>query len=195
MALKFSNTTSDFLEWDTMLNLVRKLYNDKDYKISLLVGCGCFFGLRISDLLSLTWEQLLQSDTLELVERKTGKKRIIKINAQLQKHIHACYNEIKPINNNSPCFTSQKNCVYSIQRINVILKEVKTKYNLKINNISSHSFRKSFGRAIYNNAGSNSEMALVKLSELFNHSDIKTTRKYLGLRQEELMEAYDLLKF
>ena len=195
MALKFSNTTSDFLEWDTMINLVRKLYNDKNYKISLLVGCGCFFGIRIGDLLTLTWEQLLKSDTLELIEKKTGKKRIIKINFQLQKHIQSCYNAVKPTNDNSNCFTSQKNSVYSIQRINVILKEVKTKYNLKINNISSHSFRKTFGRAVYNNADSNSEMALVKLSELFNHSDIKTTRKYLGLRQEELMETYDLLRF
>ena len=195
MSLKFSNTTSDFLEWDSMLNLVRKLYNDGNYKISLLVACGSFFGLRISDLLTLTWEQLLKSDTLELIEGKTGKKRTIKINSQLQKHIHACYTKLKPTNDNSNCFTSQKNCVYSIQRINVILKEIKSKYNLKITNISSHSFRKTFGRAVYNNAGDNSEMALVKLSELFNHSDIKTTRKYLGLRQEELMETYDLLRF
>jgi integrase len=195
MSLKFSNTTSDFLEWDTMLNLVRKLYDDRDYRISLLIACGCFFGLRISDLLTLTWGQLLQSDTLELTEKKTGKKRTVKINAQLQKHIQACYGEIKPLTDSDKCFVSQKNCVYSIQRINVILKEVKAKYNLKINNISSHSFRKTFGRAVYNNAGQNSEMALVKLSELFNHSDIKTTRKYLGLRQEELLQTYDLLRF
>jgi site-specific recombinase XerD len=174
---------------------VRKLYNDKNYTISLLVACGCFFGLRISDLLTLTWKDLMQSDTLILTEKKTGKKRVIKINSQLQKHVQDCYCEIKPMNDNINCFISQKNSVYSIQRINVILKEVKTKYNLKINNISSHSFRKTFGRAVYNNAGCNSEMALVKLSELFNHSDIKTTRKYLGLRQEELMMAYDLLKF
>jgi len=85
--------------------------------------------------------------------------------------------------------------VYCIQRVNVILKEVKTKYDLKINNFSSHSFRKSFGHAVYNNAGDNFEMALVKLSELFNHSDIKTTRKYLGLRQEGLLETYELFRF
>ncbi len=195
MSLKFSNTTSDFLEWNTMLNLVRKLYNDQNYKISLLVACGCFFGLRISDLLSLTFQQLLESDTFEIIEKKTGKKRIIKINSQLQKHIQDCYDKIAPPSISAHCFMSQKNCVYSIQRINVILKEVKSKYNLKINNFSTHSCRKSFGRAVYNNAGDNAEMALVKLSELFNHSDIKTTRKYLGLRQEELMETYELLRF
>ncbi|NDV97247.1 site-specific integrase [Dysgonomonas sp. 521] len=195
MSQKFSNTTSDYLEWDTMLNLVRKLYNNQNYKISLLIACGCFFGLRISDLLGLTWEQLLTFDTFELIEKKTGKKRVVKINSQLQKHIQDCFVKINPINISDNCFMSQKNSVYSIQRVNVILKEIKTKYNLKINNISSHSFRKTFGRAVYNNAGDNSEMALVKLSELFNHSDIKTTRKYLGLRQEELLETYELLRF
>jgi len=195
MSKKFQNTTADHLEWDSMLNLVRKLYDDKNYKISLLIACGCFFGIRISDLLSLSWNQLLNSDTLEIIEKKTKKMRIIKINTQLQKHVQSCYDAIKPANFNDKCFISQKNTVYSIQRINVILKEIKTKYNLKISNFSSHSLRKTFGRAIYNNAKENSEMALVKLSELFNHSDIKTTRKYLGLRQEELMEAYDLLRF
>lgn len=195
MSLKFSNTTSDFIEWDTMLDLVKRLYNDKSYKFSLLIACGCFFGLRISDLLSLSWKHLLTADIFEVIEKKTGKKRTIKINSQLQKHIQDCHNKINPTSVSDNCFISQKNCVFSIQRINVILKEIKAKYNLKIRNFSSHSFRKTFGRVVYNNAGDNSEMALVKLSEIFNHSDIKTTRKYLGLRQEELLETYELLKF
>ena len=46
--------TSNALDWDTMLSLVRKLYRDGDYRLSLLIGCGAFFGLRISDTLSLT---------------------------------------------------------------------------------------------------------------------------------------------
>jgi len=44
--------TSNALDWDTMLSLVRKLYRDGDYRMSLLIGCGAFFGLRISDTLS-----------------------------------------------------------------------------------------------------------------------------------------------
>ena len=38
-------------------------------------------------------------------------------------------------------------------------------------------------------------MALVKLSELFNHSSVAITKIYLGIRQDELLEAYDMLDF
>jgi len=64
MSLKFSNTTSDFVQWDAMLNLVRNLFNDGNYKMSLLISLGSFMGLRISDLLSLTWVQILNVEQL-----------------------------------------------------------------------------------------------------------------------------------
>ena len=70
MSIKHSNTTSDYLEWDTMLSLVHRLYRDGNYRISLLIGCGCFFGLRISDLKTLRWEQLLDGNSFELFEKK-----------------------------------------------------------------------------------------------------------------------------
>ena len=90
MSLKFSNTTSDYIEWDTMLNLVRNLFNDGNYNMSLLISIGSFWGLRISDILNLTWNQILNTEQLEILEKKTGKRREIKINAQLQKHIAEC---------------------------------------------------------------------------------------------------------
>ena len=37
------------------------------------------------------------------------------------------------------------------------------------------------------------EPALVKLMELFNHSSVSITKRYLGLRQEEILETYDCL--
>lgn len=195
MSLKFQNTTADYLEWDTNILLISKLFQDQNYKFSLLIGLGSFFGVRISDLLNLKWCDILNTDFLNIIEKKTQKKRTIKINDQLKKHIQSCYKQIRPLSPNEDIFTSQKGGVYSIQRINIVFKEIKVKYNLKIKNFSTHSMRKTFGRQVYNNAGSNAELALVKLSELFNHSDIRTTRKYLGLRTEELMEAYDLLSF
>lgn len=195
MSLKFQNTTADYLEWYSNILLISKLFQDQNYQFSLLIALGSFFGVRISDLLNLKWCDILNSDTLTIIEKKTKKQRTIKINEQLKKHILACYKEIKPLSPNDYIFTSQKNTVYSVQKINVIFKEIRIKYNLKIKNFSTHSMRKTFGRQVYNNAGSNAELALVKLSELFNHSDVRTTRKYLGLRTEELMETYNLLNF
>ena len=195
MSIKHSTTTADYIEWDTMLNVVRRLFKDGDYRMSLLIGCGSFFGLRISDLLRLTWEMLLSEDNFIIIEQKTGKKRTIRINADFQKHIRDCYNALEIEDISKKCFISRKGTVFSIQRVNVRLKEIKAKYSLKIDHISTHSLRKTFGRKVVENAGENSEMALIKLSELFNHSGPQVTRRYLGLRQEELLEVYSVLPF
>ena len=178
-----------------MLNLVRRLYKDGDYRMSLLIGCGAFFGLRISDLLSLSWDMLLDSDSFVLLEQKTGKRRIIKVNADFRKHIFDCYRALNITDRTEKCFLSRKKVVYSVQRINVRLKEIKAKYSIKVEHLSTHSLRKTFGRKVVESAGENSEMALIKLSELFNHTSPQITRRYLGLRQEELMEIYNTLTF
>jgi integrase len=195
MSAKYSNTTADYLEWSQAMNLVRNLYNDRKFRISLLIAIGSFWGLRISDILSLRWEQVLEKDEFELIESKTQKKRKIKINSQLKQHIRDCYEKISPRNTDEYLFLSQKGSVYSIQRINVILKDLKSKYSLKIKNFSSHSLRKGFGREVFNRSEGNAELALVKLSQLFNHSNPAITRRYLGITQKELMDTYDVLSF
>lgn len=195
MSLKNSYVTSDYLEWDSMLSLVRKLYRDEEYRLSLLIGCGSFFGLRISDLLTLTWSMLLDNEKFVVTEQKTGKRREIRVNCNFQKHIADCYKALDIVNIKEKCFLSRKKTVYSTQRINVLFKSMKSKYNLKIEHFSTHSMRKTFGRQVVEAAGENSEFALIKLSELFNHADIQTTRRYLGLRSQELLETYDMLSF
>ena len=195
MSAKYSNTTADHLEWSQAMNLVRNLFNDENYRISLLIAMGAFWGLRISDILSLKWEQVLDLDEFELIEKKTQKNREIKINQQLKQHIRDCYREIKPRSSDEFVFTSQKGSVFSIQRINVILKDLKAKYNLKIKNFSTHSLRKCFGREVFNRSEGNAELAIVKLSHLFNHSNPAITRRYLGITQKELLDTYDVLSF
>ena len=180
MSLKYSSTTADYLVWSDAMNLIRKLAKDGNYKISLLIALGCFTGLRISDILALRWKQILNTSEFTVIEKKTNKVRTIRINTQL---------------GHSPILVSQKGTVFTIQRINVILKEVKKKYKLKIKNFSCHSLRKTFGRQVYNMNSDNSELALVKLMELFNHSSVTITKRYLGLRQEELLNTYDCLSF
>lgn len=195
MSLKNSYVTSDYLEWDTMLLLVRRLYRDKEYRLSLLIASGSFFGLRISDLLTLTWSMLLDDNKFVIIEKKTNKRREIRINDKFQEHIYDCYKALHIVDRNEKCFLSRKKTVYTVQRINVLFKSIKIKYNLKIEHFSTHSMRKSFGRKIVEAAGENSEFALIKLSEIFNHADIQTTRRYLGLRTEELLQTYEMLSF
>ena len=195
MSLKYSTTTADYLVWSDAMNLIRKLAKDENFKMSLLIALGCFTGLRISDILALRWEQILSTEEFSIIEKKTGKKRVLRLNSQLQQHIQECYEHIQPIGLKAPILVSQKGTVFTIQRINVILKEIKRKYRLKVKNFSCHSLRKTFGRQVYNMNSENSELALVKLMELFNHSSLAITKRYLGLRQEEILQTYDVLSF
>lgn len=195
MSQKYSTTTADFLVWSDAMNLIRKLAKDNNYKMSLLVALGCFTGLRISDILTLRWNQILGVSEFTIIEKKTSKKRTLRLNPQLQKHIQECYEHIQPIGVKAPILVSQKGTIFTIQAINRILKDIKKRYKVKIKNFSCHSLRKTFGRQVYNMNSENSELALVKLMELFNHSSVSITKRYLGLRQEEILETYDCLSF
>jgi integrase len=195
MSTLHSNTTSDYIEWDSMLNVVRKLYRDRKYRMSLMIACGCFFGLRISDLKRLTWRTVLDGDKFIIVEKKTGKRREVKINRGLQAHIEDCYSALNITDKEELCFVNKYGKPISTQMINRHLKTIKSQYGLKIEHLSTHSFRKTFGRKVVSNAGEQSEMALIKLSEIFNHASPMITRRYLGLRAEELEEIYDDLSF
>ena len=66
------------------------------------------------------------------------------------------------------------------------------RYHLPVGNFSTHTFRKTWARKIYENElrEGRGEMALLKLSELLNHSSPAVTRIYIGLRQEELADMY-----
>ena len=195
MSQKYSTTTADFLVWSDAMNLIRKLAKDDNYKMSLLIALGCFTGLRISDILALRWNQILGVDEFNIIEKKTGKKRTLRLNPQLQQHIQECYEHIQPIGVKAPILVSQKGTIFTIQAINRIFKDIKKKYKVKIKNFSCHSLRKTFGRQVYNMNSDSSELALVKLMELFNHSSIAITKRYLGLRQEEILQTYDCLTF
>ena len=129
-----------------------------------------------------------------LIEKRTGKRREVKINREFHKHIKDCYQALTIQNMDELCFNSGRNKANSIQWINLILKELKYRYNLKVNHFSTHSLRKTFGRKVFESSD-NAELALVKLMELFNHSSVSITKRYLGLRQEEILETYDCLSF
>ena len=195
MSLRNTKTTADYIPWDSAINVVHRLYKDKNYVMSLFVACGIFTGLRVTDLRALRWNQLLDGGVLTITEHKTKKERQIKLNPDFVEHVRQCYDAMGIKNPNEHCFLSQKKTVISIQWFNRLLKDVKKKYKLPCNHISCHALRKSFGRAIFEKSEENSEMALIKFSEVFGHSNTQITRRYLGLKTEEILSAYDLLSF
>ena len=190
MALKNQNTTANYLSWSELVNLIHKLRRDGYPKFQLLIALGSFLGLRISDILSLKWSDILENNKLVIKEKKTGKERILSINSDLQKIISDAYATIQP--QSDFVFTNKRGNVMSTQYINRKLKEFKVNYSLNIDNISTHTFRKSFGREYWKRNGY-SDKALIILSELFSHSSVSTTKRYLGIKEQELMEAYEVL--
>ena len=100
-----------------------------------------------------------------------------------------------PVDPSQPCFVSKYGTVLTSQMVNRQLKMIKTRYQVRIHNFSTHSLRKTFGRRVVSMAGPDAEMALIKLSELLNHASPMVTRRYLGLSREELGEVYDHLTF
>ena len=195
MALKGQITTADALQWEEMISLVHRLYRDGDYRMSLLVSTQCMWGLRIGDELRLKWEDVLDKDDIIIAEQKTGKRRIIRLNVQLKKHIEDCYMALSSPKQTEYIFISRLGRVWSREWVNIRLKDFKKKYRLSIKHYSSHTHRKTFGRHIVERAGADAEKALIKLSEIFSHSSCEITRKYLGLKAEEIGEVYESLDF
>ena len=113
----------------------------------------------------------------------------------VQIHQFESVQEYAQVVGNSVLLSRGLSNIFTVQRINVILKEVKRKYRLHVGNFSCHSLRKTFGRQVYTMNDNNAELALVKLMELFNHSNVAITKRYLGLRQEEILQTYDCLSF
>jgi integrase len=191
MALKGQSTKASFLEWDSMILLLQKMERDGQYKFLLLFAVGCYTGLRIGDILKLRWEQVWNCDSLELVEGKTKKIRKIKLNTALIEIITRLHEKMKIEDDHELLFINKtKTKAFNIQYVNRKLKEIGKQYlsTTKIS-ISSHLFRKTLGRHVWA-INDYSEKSLLLLGELFNHSSIKITKIYLGIKEEEIGDVY-----
>lgn len=194
MALKGQYTTASYLQWSEAMILIKKMYRDGLYRDSILIAIGCFSGLRISDILPLRWVDILNNEILVVSEKKTGKIREIPLNSDMKKHIQDCAVKMGISDLSTSIFLSYQGNVLSVQMVNKILHKLKAKYNLNIENFSSHSLRKTFARRIYDTANDR-EYSLIKLSMVLGHSNCAITRRYIGVKREELLDCYSHLTF
>jgi site-specific recombinase XerD len=78
-----------------------------------------------------------------------------------------------------------------IRTVNKQIKIHATKAGIRNKRISTHTWRKTFGREVWRR-NNQSEGSLIKLSYLFNHSSVSLTRIYLNITKEEVDELYNL---
>lgn len=183
MSVKKSRTKADYMVWSEAKYLIKELYNDNKFVLAAFVSVSVYTGLKISYIKNLKWSDIINKETINVVNPKQNSYFSIVIDNELKKIISSCFNSLKINNIDNYIFLSQKKSVYSTQRLNVLLKEIKNKYNIHCNNMSCLSLRKTFGVHFLeiHSKDEDSEKGLITLSEFFGHGNTKITRNYLNL--------------
>lgn len=126
-------------------------------------------------------------------EEKTGKPKLIPLNGVMIRKVLLrlwLLNDLSSKSPSAPIFYSRKGLVsgvpLSTTHVNRKLKE----YGTEGEQISSHSIRKTAGRAMLE-SGEN----LAVIQKLYNHSSYVTTLKYLGVNNQDVEKAYKSLEF
>jgi integrase len=175
---------------------IKKMYyylNGKNTKYGLLFKFGLNTGLRISDILPITFNDIFNShwkykDYLILNEKKTGKEKKIKLNDILRKNIND-YIKQNNFSLNDYLFPSQKGGY--IQRVQAyrVLKEAAI--TCGVENFGTHSLRKTWGYWTYKASKYNIGLIM----DTFNHSSQNITLRYIGVNQDQKDELYSLVQF
>lgn len=148
----------------------------------LLFTVGINTALRISDILALKVRDITDTH-IEITEKKTAKKKRIKINAAIRK----AFRELVPANAkpNDWLFPSRKG-EKAISRVQAwrILNAASEKAGVDIT-FGTHSLRKTFAYHAYK-----SGVELPLLMRILNHASQRETLRYIGIESEDIDEVY-----
>jgi integrase len=159
-------------------------YGSVDYKDIWELGINA--ALRISDLLSLKFSDVMDTEVLTVTESKTGKARSIKLNIKAK----AIF-ERRRVDFPADIWLFQskgnraKNLVKAIDRSTVARKFQEVGDTLKIN-LSTHSMRKTRGYAMYSDG-----VPIEVISKILNHSSTGVTLRYIGIERQDILKSYD----
>lgn len=197
MSKKGSITTADYLQYGEFQRLIQCLINDKQYLWATYCSLSFCLGLRSSDVRKLRWDNVLDTDVVSVVEKKTGKSRQIPLGMKTAAFINQMYKSLGKPKTDKFIFVMPNRYSdkpVSIQYINRLAKDWKTKYHLNIHNISTHTFRKTFGRYYWEKSG-RSEQALIELNRVFRHASIQTTMIYIGITNDNICNIFKSIEF
>lgn len=181
------------------------LINNKRYRDNMLWILGINFGLRVSDLLTLRFGNLIDENlcfktTFPIFEKKTSntrkhkKNRYITINDAVMDAVTLYLEHTPNVNLGDYLFKSEsnrggnQNKPMSRMSVDRILKEINDSLNLNIH-MSTHTMRKTF--AYHQMVMSNNDpRKLMLLQRMFGHSSAAQTLQYIGITSEEIEQAY-----
>lgn len=190
MAKKNQLTTSDHLPYEEFTRFLDCLHNDGEYRWEMYARLSFCTACRASDTLRFRWKDILGVSSVTIVEQKTGKARKIPFNPSVQKSFDELWKALGCPDKKDYIMPSPKgDKPLTLQYVNMKLKEFKFKYRLKIENFSTHTFRKTFGRYVYDTNNHSAE-SLILLNKILNHGSIQVTKTYIGITQEEVAGIY-----
>ena len=155
--------------------------NIRDY---LLFVLGINSGLRISDLLRLTVEDVKGKERITIREQKTGKAKDFPLSETCKKAIQEYLQQTGLV---SGClFPSRKGENRPITRVQAyrILNEAARRVGIK-EAIGTHTLRKTFGYWAYQQG-----VDITRIQKLLNHSAPSVTLTYIGITKDELDNVY-----
>lgn len=157
-----------------------KRQNIRDYLLFVL-GINC--GLRISDLLKLTVEEVYAKERIHIREQKTGKSKSFPLSDACKQAIQDYI--IATGTTQGYLFASRKGRK-PISRVQAyrILSLAAMKVGIA-DAIGTHTLRKTFGYHVYQ-----SGVDITRIQKLLNHSAPGITLAYIGITQEELDNVY-----
>lgn len=170
------------------IETIKKLLKQQNLRDYCLFTVGINSGLRISDLLNLTVNDVIEKgkmkDRIRLREKKTNKFKDFPLSDNAKLSIKE-YLKTRGYKENEPLFISRKNKGFLLrQQAYKIINDVAKSIGIK-DKIGTHTLRKTFGYHAYNNG-----YDITLIQKLFNHSTPAITLRYIGITQEELDDVY-----
>jgi integrase len=196
MSIKGKNNKSSIFSWNELLNLLTKLKGDNEYMIMMFIALGAFTGLKSHEILKLKWSDLMGTDkkVKDSLLTSDSMNNDIYLNDNLKIIIVYLFECMNVGNVENYIFLNQKqNKVISLQYINRKLKQIKTQYKINIENFSTETIRKTFGRNIWE-LNNRSVLSLSMVSKRYNHPCISVTKKYLQIEEDNNLNIYATLK-
>ena len=167
-------------------------YKKSYAKDLLLFKIAINIGLRVNDLLSITWSDIFKADTHKFnsyfvpKEQKTKKIRQIFINEAFRSAVKEYLKYVPDVKLEGYVFTNRQGNRLSDASVDKLMKLLEKEIGLE--NLSTHSLRKTFAYHMYMQT---QDLSLVQ--EILQHSSVAVTRRYLGISQEVKKNAYNEL--